>query len=424
MRNCFFVLFMILVFTGTSLGGGFGLYEFGARASSLSGAVVAQAADASSVFYNPAGLAFQSGTQFYGSVTLIKSQNRWVGPAPIFSNQVHEARSQLHTPLGIYLSHTFENGVALGLGVTNPFGLGLAWEDDFPGRVISKDVDLKSFYFSPVVAFRIDPHVSIGGGVDIVYSTVKLQRHILFAFPFDSNTEPGVEVGEVLLEANSKLEFGFAANILIQLDKLSFGFLYRHKVKNKFEEGDATFTLYETPFKTFLQNQGIKNQKGGTEITYPSFFSVGAHYMITDALGVEVDYMWYKWDVFKELVLDFDEDALDTVVKENYKNSSQFRIGLHYSLINNLELRLGYIYDQTPQPIGSMSPLLPDSDRNDYSIGLGYRFGSMKLDAGYMLVNFSGRSTIVDGEGRQFDGFDGSYSSKANLLFFSYGISF
>ena len=146
--------------------------------------------------------------------------------------------------------------------------------------------------------------------------------------------------------------------------------------------------------------------------------------MITDALGVEVDYMWYKWDVFKELVLDFDEDALDTVVKENYKNSSQFRIGLHYSLINNLELRLGYIYDQTPQPIGSMSPLLPDSDRNDYSIGLGYRFGSMKLDAGYMLVNFSGRSTIVDGEGRQFDGFDGSYSSKANLLFFSYGISF
>jgi hypothetical protein len=48
----------------------------------------------------------------------------------------------------------------------------------------------------------------------------------------------------------------------------------------------------------------------------------------------------------------------------------------------------------------------------------------MAFDIGYMLVDFGTRSTIVNGEGQQFDGFDGTYSAVANLFFLSYGISF
>lgn len=423
MRRSLLAVLVLLFFTGASFGAGFGLYEFGARASSLGGAVVAQAYDASTAFYNPAGLAFQKGTQFYGGVTLISAANRWVGAAPIFSTDVFDSKDKIHTPIGVYLTHSFSENFAAGISVTNPFGLGLEWPDDFPGRVVSRNVDLKSFYISPVIAFKIHPNLSIGGGPDLVYSTVSLERNALLSLdpPY---TDPGQEIGKVMLDGNSGLGIGFSASMMYRYEKFSLGFLYRHKVKNEFKEGDAKITLFDTPFKTFIANQGVfVDQKANTEITYPSFISVGTHYQVNEKLGVEFDFMWYKWDVFDILALDFEHDELDTEVKEGYNNSSQFRVGLHYQLSEALEARAGYIYDQTPQPKESMSPLLPDNNRNDYSFGLGYKIGKMRFGIGYMFVDFGERSTVENGEGKQYDGFNGTYASKAHLFFFNYGVT-
>lgn len=419
MRYFLPVILVLLLLVGMSFGAGFGLYEFGARASTLGGAVVAQSYDASSVFYNPAGLAFLEGTHFYGGVTLLASFNKWVGPKPIYTDKAYDSESQIHTPIGIHFSHRYSEKWAIGFGLTNPFGLGLKWSDDFPGRFVSKDVDLKSFYFSPVVAYQVSPQFSIGLGVDLVYSTVTLTRNILY--PEDSH--PGTDVGEVTVEGNSKMSYGFVGSFMFRLDKFSLGFLYRHKVKNEFN-GFAQFTINDAYYKTFLQEVAqLVDQKAGTEITYPSFLSVGAHYQISDKLGAEVDYMWYKWDVFKELTLDF-EKIEDVTVREEYSNTSQVRVGIHYRLTDALEVRAGYIYDKTPQPIESMSPLLPDNDRNDYTLGIGYTMGKHIFDVGYMLVDFGERSTVENGVGKHFDGFNGTYASKANLFMFSYGYNF
>ncbi len=419
MRSFLHATLLLLLLFGLSFGAGFGLYEFGARASSLGGAVVAQSYDASSIFYNPAGLAFQKGTQFYGDLTLITASNKWIGPAPVFADEAFKAEKQIHTPFGAYISHSFSEKLAVGLGVTTPFGLGLKWPSDFPGDVVSKDVNLKSFYFSPVVSYRLLENLGIGAGVDLVYSTVTLERYILF--PEDS--KPGTNVGNVSLDGNSKLAVGFSASLLYKYDNLSLGFLYRHKVKNEFD-GNATFNIKDEYYRDFLTTTaGLVDQKVKTEITYPSFLSVGAHYQIMENMGIEFDYMWYKWDVFKSLVLDFAKTQ-DVSVEEDYSNSSQFRVGVHYNLTPAIELRGGYIYDQTPQPIGSMSPLLPDATRNDFSLGVGYKTGSMQFDLGYMLVLFDDRGTVVNGQGKSFDGFDGNYTGVANLLFVGYGISF
>ena len=68
--------------------------------------------------------------------------------------------------------------------------------------------------------------------------------------------------------------------------------------------------------------------------------------------------------------------------------------------------------------------MLPDNDRNDYSFGVGYTYDNMQFDIGYMLVDFGTRSTLEDGVGQNEYGFNGEYSTIANLLFFSYGINF
>jgi long-chain fatty acid transport protein len=414
----YLVLFSALTMN-ICLAGGFELYEFGARSASMGGAVVARAFDASTIFYNPSGLAFVPGTNFYGGVTLITSTVKYSGAEPIFTGDEYTSVDQLHTPIGIYFSHQFNDDLFAGIGVTNPFGLGLKWDQDFPGAGIAYNTDLKSYYVSPVVAYKVSDEFSIGGGLDIVFGSVTLER---FVYLFGSETSPGTAVATSKIEGSSKPALGFTASLTYRGERLGAGFLYRHSVKNKLDDGTIAFNFIDSPIEGFARNV-LKDQGVSTSITFPSFISVGVYYKLLDNLGAEFDYMWYDWSVFDKLDFSFDDPTLNQTVNEDYENSGQFRIGLHYNLTKELEFRLGYIYDQTPQPVHSMSPLLPDNDRNDFSFGAGYTYNNWQFDIGYMLVDFGDRSTVENGVGKNENGFDGTYATIANLFMFSFGVS-
>ncbi|RMF62700.1 MAG: type IX secretion system membrane protein PorP/SprF [Calditrichaeota bacterium] len=422
-RICLLICALSLM-TGAAFAGGFNIYEFGGRATAMGGAVVARPWDASTLFYNPAGLTYLKGTRFYGGTTLIVPSSRFVGAAPVFPNTVHNVKDALFTPLGVYVSHMFNDRFGAGLSVTNPFGLGVAWHDDFPGRGIAKNTQLQSFYISPVLAYQVSPRFSIGAGADFVLAKVTLERNV---YIFDSEGSPGYEVGEVKLEGNSDLAVGFVASAMYRGDKLGFGITYRHSVENKFNDGTADFSVFNNlsvPNVAAVASTVLKDQSASTAITFPSFFSAGVFYQVTDKLGLEVDYVWFNWSVFDKVTLDFQDDALDLSIDENYQDSYQIRVGASYEVNDKLSLRGGYVYDQTPQPVESVSPLLPDANRNDVSFGIGYNFGKYQVDVGYMLVLFQERSTVENGVGKNPEGFNGTYYSRASLLNISFGIEF
>jgi long-chain fatty acid transport protein len=400
-----------------SFAGGFGLYEFGAASSALGGATVARAWDASTVFYNPAGVAFLEGTHFYGGVTLISAKNKFVGASPLFADEVHESVDAIHTPIGIHFTHQFNEDLAAGLAVTNPFGLGLEWDKDtFPGRGIAFNSDLKSFYISPVVAYKLTDNFAASVGLDIVLGSVTLERSV---YPWGTAGSPGLEIGTSKIEGSSNPAIGFTLGLMYQEENYGLGLSYRHSVENKLEDADATFEYFNTPLLGFAQNN-LVDQKVSSSITFPNIFTVGVYYKFLENMGIEVDYQYVGWSVFDELVFDFDE-LPNVVVPEDYEDSFEFRVGVHYDISADLQARVGYIYDQSPQPIHSVSPLLPDNDRNDFAFGLGYSYEDWQFDAGYMLVDFSERSTLEDGVGQNENGFDGTYATKANLFFFSFG---
>jgi long-chain fatty acid transport protein len=404
-----------------SFAGGFELYEFGAASSALAGATVARAWDASTVFYNPAGIAFLEGSNFYGGVTLITAKNKFVGASPLFDETIHESEDAIHTPIGIYYTHQFDNGIAAGIGVTNPFGLGLGWDkNEFPGRGIAFNTDLKSFYVSPVLAGKITDEFSVSAGLDLVLGMVTLERSV---YMMDSETSPGTEVAHTEITGTSDLAIGYTLSMQFRTEDVGFGLLYRAGVSNKLEEGDAKFTFLDSPIRGFAENI-LMDQNVSAGIEFPGFISIGAYYKLLDNMGIEFDYMWTNWEVFEKIEFKFDDPNLDATVNEDYENSSTFRVGVHYDINEELQVRAGYIWDETPQPVHSVSPMLPDNDRNDYSIGLGYKMDNMQFDVGYMLVDFGTRSTLEDGVGQNEYGFNGEYSSMAHLFFLGYGISF
>jgi long-chain fatty acid transport protein len=134
----------------------------------------------------------------------------------------------------------------------------------------------------------------------------------------------------------------------------------------------------------------------------------------------------FLWSHFDQIFLDFENDALDQTIEQNYKDIWQLRFGLDIDLMPSLKGMLGYVHDNTPQPIASMSPLLPDSDREDFSVGLMWHNDKWNITGTYMAVNFHARSNVVEGQVVRNEETQpaGTYDSVANIFGIGVGYKF
>jgi long-chain fatty acid transport protein len=135
----------------------------------------------------------------------------------------------------------------------------------------------------------------------------------------------------------------------------------------------------------------------------------------------EVDVNWYQWSTFDVLPITFTERPdLSEVIVEDYGDSFQYRFGVERELSETWAVRGGYFWDETPSPPASVSPLLPDANRNGIALGGSWTSGRLRLDAGAWLVLGSARSTA----GQNRDRYEGTYQSRAFTLGLSLGYEF
>jgi len=60
--------------------------------------------------------------------------------------------------------------------------------------------------------------------------------------------------------------------------------------------------------------------------------------------------------------------------------------------VRAIALRAGFIYNTAAERDFSVSPLLPEAERNYYSVGAGYRLGNgLAFDVGYQHIDQSDR---------------------------------
>jgi long-chain fatty acid transport protein len=157
-----------------------------------------------------------------------------------------------------------------------------------------------------------------------------------------------------------------------------------------------------------------------SSITFPAFASGGIAYRRGD-WAVEADVNWYQWSSFRSIPVDFAERPdLSGSITENYRNAFQYRFGVERELNDTWTVRGGYFWDETPAPPESVSPLLPDADRNGFSLGGTWRSGSWAVDAASWFILGSSRSTA----GVNRDSYEGTYKSRAFTLGVFLGYSF
>lgn len=395
---------------------GFGLYEHGTCAMGRAGATVAEPCDdGSSLFYNPAALADAEGWTISGGATLVAAHGD-------FTSDTGSAWDLQNDPIPV--PHAFatwgvREDLGVGVGVFLPYVLETRWPtEDFPGRFLGYENGITTTYIQPSVAYRPAPWLSVGGGIDAVLGTVKLNQRLDLS---QQNIAGGItggalgipyrtEFADVGLE--SDVATGVGVHVGVQLrptERITLGARYLSQVELEYES-DADFTQIATgltlpadltlggatiPAGTsvddllaprFQPGEVLGDQSVTTSITMPDQVAAGVAYRPVDRLLVEVDWQWVNWEDFDELVIEF-ENAPDEIRVEDFRNTNGVRLGAEYRLRANLSVRGGYLYHEAAAPDRTVTPLLPDGERNEVTVGVGWSFRpDARIDASYQFL--------------------------------------
>jgi long-chain fatty acid transport protein len=343
-------------------------------------------------------------------VSLIAPSTKFTGPSPLTTET--EMEKQIFTPFDFYVTHQFNENWYAGLSVNNQYGLGTKWPSDWVGNQLAVDTEIKSFFFTPVVAYKFSDQFSLSAGAVITYADVKIINRT--AHPITS--QPTVEV---LLEGN-KLGYGFSAGLMYKpVEQLSLGLSYRSEVKFDFE---GTATSDPASFTHPLAGQiPFPNGDIMAPLTTPQNITFGVGFKPSPALTLAADFQYIGWSSYDKLEVTFANYDLSPTTpgiqnvrsaERNYENTFILRGGAEYKLSDVFALRGGVFFDKNPVKTEYVEPILPDANRIGLNVGFGYMFTqNFGIDFGYLLLLFQER----DVTGSKF-GFNGTYESMSHIV--------
>lgn len=421
----FLVISAILAVSSAAFGSGFSIFEQGAKATAMGGAFAATADDPSAIFYNVAGIAQQRHLTVLAGGTTINFGNEFRGDPndPLTVGQKGEYNAHTFVPPNAYIVVPWGQNLTFGVGVFTPFGLRTDWREPWAGRFVSRDANVKTVSVEPAVAWQTtDGRIAIGVGAEYRRSHISLNRN---NSAFNPLTGRIIDTANAYLTSDWDNAWGWNAGLLFKpSDTWRLGVSYRADMTIDYK-GDGHFTqiLTGTPLDPVVAaglppDQGIK-----TSINYPSTLIAG---IATTAIGhnwdIEGDVTHTTWSRFKELSVAFDTTtALNFTRPQNWEDTYSYRLGANKKVNDTWDVRFGVLYDENPQPLAGVGPLLPDSDREGASFGIGYHHGPWILDLTEFALHFKTRSTNGIS---QNDNFHGTYKTNANLISFNFGYRF
>jgi long-chain fatty acid transport protein len=425
-KRLFAILVAACLIVTSLFAGGFQINEHGARATGQGGAFVARASDPSAIFFNAAGLGFQKGINASVGTTLIFPSTEFTGPTPATTNT--KMVSQVFYPPTLYGTYSVNDKLVVGLGVFSPYGLGTEWPVDWVGRKSSIKTDLQSFYITPSVAYKVNDQISVGVGASYVIANVTLKYRVP---TMSSLGVYSTKDGTAELVANGTA-FTFNGGVIYKpMPNLSIGASYRHLAEVKLK-GTAKFTdmQFFAPY--------FPGGDGETTLPFPSNFQAGVAYTINPKLTVEADVQYVMWNTYDMLAVTLTNGPAAPLApggvilqkspapaNKDWSDAMMIRLGGEYLVNDKITVRAGFIHDATPQPDYTVEPMMPDADKNDISLGAGYKINEkMSVDVAYLLVLFGDRTVKTSTNYKDNNPFPGTYKSSVHLFGLSFNYTF
>ncbi len=428
--TCVFVVFS----AGSALAEGFSMSEWSARGLSLAGGMVGRADDPSAVAYNPAGITQLAGTQFMAGASIIMPYgnvhlNTGQGSTGNTYNTAVEPEYWV-APHG-YVTYQLNDDWWFGAGIYSRFGLGNRYSGSFPGAGNMYDVGLKTLSFVPVLAYKVNNHLSLAVGVEAMYMHLYEGVKIPTIGSIPDLLARNMTSNDMQVEATS---MGFGAHVAAHLklnEQWAMGLVYKSQVIQN-ASGDASFGRQGQNLLISMGGQHLpeaQNTDVHGSIRLPDSIAFGVTYKPLDNLSFEVGTVFYRWSTYNSLDIYFDS-GYNAIYPKKWRDSWNFNASVEYKPTAWLALRAGYWYDTSPINEDYAEYMLPTNGRDVITLGAGFTWDNWTLDLAYAhlfihsLDYNSSKTTGVITYPASPAGISGGNTSNAHTDIFSLSLSY
>lgn len=401
--------------------GGFALTPQNAVHLGNAYSAAASAEDASTIYYNPAGMmyldqpeAVVSATYFMFSGDFTNTGSTTAGMLPTPGGNGGDLGKKTLIPTA-YAAYPISDTIAAGIGISAPFGLSTNYDADWVGRYHAIKSELQVININPSIAWKPQEWLSIGAGLNWQSADADLSNAIDFGLLGFANSipdfAPHAADGSVLISGDDS-NWGYNLGVLVQAnDALRLGFHYRSGISHTLS-GTARFSDVPEAFQPMFPDQDAS-----APLSLPGIISASLFWEINPQFSLFADWSRWNWSKFENLNVNFENELTPPVsLPQDWKDSSIYSIGLRWRYSDEWIFRFGLAQNESPVPSPERRyARIPDSDRTWYTLGASYKVSeNAMVHAGYAYLAFdSSTSNYDDGVGHVLIG---DYSLSAHIL--------
>ncbi len=347
------ITFLLLALMSTSSYaqcGGLCLYEVGHPLQGASSAGTGAAAqDASTVFFNPAGMTRLHGNEvLLGTVLLFgdiefnlnESQSTTSDPNPSGGGQIGG-----FIPGGsAYAVVSLTDRLRLGLAFNGLYGGSVNYDNNWVGRTWVTDSSLTALNIEPTAAYRLTDWLSIGAGLNIVYASMDFEARM------NSTSSLTIKIDQ----ADDWAVAG-TFGVLLELSKETrIGIMYRTKVElNLSGDLENPTPLLPAIDVDFDLAQGV---------------NVSVFHQLTSKFALLGDAGWSDWSQFSMNNFAFGPASIG--LDRDWQDTWRIGVGVQYQVLATTMLRGGFSYDSSPVKASKRLPDLPVGEQYRFSFGM------------------------------------------------------
>ncbi|MDQ6950598.1 MAG: outer membrane protein transport protein [Mariprofundales bacterium] len=311
---------------------GLGAPEMSASGLGVANAMTASADDASAMAYNPAGIAWSTGTHF-----MVGSVLRW-------RNAAYQPAGAL-LDIGINTGHSYltrmQHGSKIGGGLawTLPFAINNNWS-----KVGRTAVRVNRLSADLVVA--VNSSLAFSLGPDWHFGQMDLTTIAGQSFQGTSHNALG----------------GHASVMWKPWPLWSFGMLYRSSANMRFSGNNAT-----------------------AKLKLPDSLRIGLSRRIGANVRLELDGKWTHWKSLNSIQVVRGNTLLQSR-NLDLRNTIDIMTGLSWSWREDTRFRFGYAYEQGASKSNSFNPAITDLSGHRFSLGAGSNLFGVHMDVAYSYL--------------------------------------
>ncbi len=429
MQHKYLPLIIAAALSAFSVGAQASGYRFGSQSVAGQGtadANGAEANDASTIFYNPAGLSRLDGTQISAGVTVVVPHSTYKDTgsthftgAPTGGTAAKDYAPDAVAAPSLYVSKKLNDQWAVGLGLFVPYGAKLDYGNTWNGRYALSNIKLEAITLNPSVSWKLNEHHAFGFGIDAEHMKAELGQAVDVPGSIAAlSSGAGAAQGAALIKqiaalggnpallrtagdahgSNDGQDWGWGFNLgyMFTLDESTrFGLAYRSSISHQLKGStvwDFSQVTTDPIVNKVLEAASHKvNSAALVRLRTPETLSANVFHQFNSKWAGMADVTFTRNNRMGDLHIEFPGTGEgDEVIRQQWKNTVRVSLGGNYAYNENLTLRAGVAYDESPVKSAELThPALPDSDRMQYSFGANWKLSPRSsIDLAYSFLDF------------------------------------